>query len=379
MKIYPIIILVSVGVIGVFSYFIFFHKSSEKKEIFINEYIDDHKITGRTYHVSPQGDDARDGLSPQTSFLTIQYAIEHLMPGDGIVLADGVYDQDIVTVRSGDEKSKIIITGSRNAVVRGTGEKARIVEINHDHIILKGFTIDGLVGSGKEEDSYRDKLIYIEGKETLNGVNGVGIYNMHLKNAGGECVRIKYFSQKNEVAYNEINGCGAYDFILDGDGKNGEGIYIGTAPEQVEEDKNITRDVDQSHHNWIHDNVIDTQGNECVDIKEGSSFNIVEHNVCTGQKDKESAGLDSRGSENIFRENEVYGCVGAGVRLGGDEDDDGIKNDVMKNNIHDNKRGGIKVQTKPQGRICENVITDNGDDDLVGEYSDDVENASVCS
>ena len=35
--------------------------------------------------------------------------------------------------------------------------------------------------------------------------------------------------------------------------------------------------------------IITTQGNEGVDIKEGSCNNIVEDNYCTGQKDPDSA------------------------------------------------------------------------------------------
>ena len=52
-----------------------------------------------------------------------------------------------------------------------------------------------------------------------------------------------------------------------------------------------------------------------LDIKEGSSFNIVEYNKCTGQRDPNSGGLDSRGNDNIFRYNEIYDNLGAGVRL----------------------------------------------------------------
>ena len=336
------------------------------------------KISGTTYYVSPSGDDLKDGLSEKTPFVTIQKAVDLLMPGDGLVLMDGKYEQDFVTVRNGTEEKEIFITGSKKAIVHGSGKKARIIEINHDSVILSGFTVDGLAGDAKERKNYRDKLIYIEGKEASSGVEGVAVINMHLKNAGGECLRIKYFSQKNEIARNRITGCGAYDFIFDGGGKNGEGVYIGTAPEQVKEDKNITRDVDKSDYNWVHDNFIDTQGNECVDIKEGSSFNKIENNVCTGQKDKDSAGLDSRGNNNIFRSNEVFGCVGAGIRLGGDKESDGINNDVIENNLHRNNAGGIKIQSKPQGKICGNIISSNKKGDLVGEYGEDMKNEKKC-
>lgn len=38
------------------------------------------------------------------------------------------------------------------------------------------------------------------------------------------------------------------------------------------------------------------QGNEGIDIKEGSTHNLVEDNYCTGQKDPDSA-CESRGKK----------------------------------------------------------------------------------
>lgn len=336
-------------------------------------------IKGTTYFVSPYGNDANDGRSEQSAMLTIQRALDMLMPGDGIVLADGEYLQDFVTARSGAEGNLIIIKGSENAVVKGSGKKGRIAEVRHSHVALTGFTIDGLGGGdGSEKGHYRDKLIYVEGSYENRGVTGLKVVGMHLKNAGGECLRMKYFSRKNEVAHTKIKGCGVYDFKFQDGGKNGEGVYIGTAPEQVAEGHNATMDTDASDNNWVHDNVIDTGGNECVDIKEGSSGNKVERNTCTGQLDEDSAGMDSRGNGNIFRHNDVFGNVGAGIRLGGDNHDDGIENTIVNNYLHDNNNGGIKVESTPQGIVCGNRIENNTRGDMVGTYRDDVKNKKDC-
>lgn len=362
---------------------LFFVKEiSEKKTVLKEEEIRKKESTavvvGKKYFVSLSGNDSNDGLSAEKALLTIQKAVDKLEPGDSLFLADGIYFQDFITRKNGLENAEIIISGSEKAIIKGTGKIGRIIEINHSFNVLQGFTVDGLVGDSKEEKNYRDKLIYIQGKEPKKGVTGVKILNMHLKNAGGECVRIKYFSQKNEIAYNKINGCGAFDFIFSGGGKNGEGIYIGTAPEQTDDDKNPTSDVDHSDNNWIHDNVIDTQGNECVDIKEGSSGNLVENNRCTGQKDKDSAGFDSRGSGNIFLKNESFGNLGSGIRLGGDKKTDGIDNIIKDNYLHDNQNGGIKIQRLPQKQICQNRILKNKKGDFVGEYANEVKNQKVC-
>jgi hypothetical protein len=326
-----------------------------------------------SYYINPSGSDENNGKTRETPFKTIQKAVDLAMPGDVIYLLDGNYEQDIISKRNGTKENPITITGSHAAAVKGGGG-ARAIEINHDHIVLENFTIDGLHGDPKKQSGYRDKLIYVQGKEKGSGVTGLKITRMNIRNGGGECIRLRYFAQENEISKNTIQNCGVHDFVFNAGGKNGEAIYIGTAPEQRTDGKNPTSDIDRSDRNWIHDNKIDTRGNECVDIKEDSSENIVENNSCTGQKDKESAGLDSRGSGNIFRNNEVFGNLGAGVRLGGDEKDDGIENDVYSNIIRDNRSGGIKIMREPQGKICSNDMARNGKGNFVGDYAENFSN-----
>lgn len=308
---------------------------------------------------------------------SIQNAVDKAMPGDVIELSPGEYFQDIITKRDGMSESPIVLRGPKQAVLKGTGG-SRVLTINHSYITLDGFTIDGLNGSPDAKSSYRDKLIYAIGIKPNQGPSHLRIINMSIKNAGGECVRLRYFSKENEIAYNTIGPCGAIDYIFNGGGKNGEGIYIGTAPEQRSDKKNPDTQVDQSNNNHIHHNTIDTQGNECVDIKEGSSFNVVEYNTCTGQKDPESGGLDSRGNNNVFRFNTIQFSKGAGIRLGGDDDSDGINNDVYQNTIINNALGGIKFQRTPQGRVCGNEMKDNETGNSVGQYGEDFTPDKSC-
>jgi hypothetical protein len=180
-----------------------------------------------------------------------------------------------------------------------------------------------------------------------------------ISQADGECVRIKYRSTRNVIEKNLIHDCGRGDFVKNpGDGKNGEGVYIGTAPEQL--DRNPTHGPDHSDGNIVRDNVIATNGNECVDIKEGASANVVEFNDCTGQRDPESAGFDARGNGNVFRYNRSSGNAGGGIRLGGDTEADGLDNSVIGNVLVDNEGYGIKVLRVPQGVVCGNTIERNG-------------------
>lgn len=53
-------------------------------------------------------------------------------------------------------------------------------------------------------------------------------------------------------------------------------------------------------------NIISTYGNECVDIKEGSTENLIEENTCSDQFDEESGCYDVRGDDNIIRCYNLY-------------------------------------------------------------------------
>ncbi len=324
--------------------------------------------SGKNYFVSPSGNDKNSGQEEKSPLKSIQTALKKAKAGDAINLLAGEYRENIKTVRRGTVKQPIIIKGPRGAVLKGKGND-RVVEINHSYIRLEGFTIDGQRNEGKKEEDFADKLIYILGKEKKKKLYGLKISDMEIKNAGGECIRLRYLVQKSEIKNNTIKNCGIHDFRFNAGGKNGEAIYIGTAPEQRKDGKNPTSDVDKSDQNWIHDNYIETKGNECVDIKEGSSMNVVEKNKCTGQKDPESGGMDSRGNNNIFRDNEIFDNIGAGIRFGGDGQRDGIKNIAKRNVLRNNLAGGIKIERKPQREICGNTFLNNGNKDFFGKYA----------
>ena len=108
-------------------------------------------------------------------------------------------------------------------------------------------------------------------------------------------------------------------------------------------------------YNWIHHNTIKTYGNECVDIKEGSTNNLIEHNVCEEQRDPESGCIGSRGSGNTIRYNEIAECVGAGVRIGGN-DGYGEGNNIYGNDIKNCDKAAFNVMAPDQGTVCENEI-----------------------
>jgi len=314
---------------------------------------------GTAYFVSPRGSDENDGRSAESPLLTVQVALAKAEAGDAIRILPGEYLQDFSTVRSGEPGQPIRLIGVRGedgriAVIRGAGG-GHIVDIQHSHIWLEDLIINGLIGKASDFDGYRSKLVYVKGGGgTAQGLSGVRLLRLTLRNAGTECVRFKFSVSKSEVGESLLENCGVWDFRFDRGMKNGEAIYVGTAPEQLPDDYPDPHDL--SNENWIHDNWFRTNGAECVDIKEGSSRNLIEKNDCSGQRDPDSGGISIRGHHNFVRENIGHDNVGAGIRLGGDLPTDGIQNEVVGNQIHDNRFAALKIMSHPQAKVCGNRI-----------------------
>lgn len=339
----------------------------------------------RTWHVAPGAGQDGDG-SLEHPLGSIQQALGRAGPGDHVVLAAGEYREDPVSVRDGTPDRPIVLEGPRAAVVRGSGRSARVILIRHDHLTLRGFTVDGLDGDPRQRESWRNKLVYLTGEQPGDPVTGVRLLRLHLRNAGGECLRIRYHARDIEVAESVIERCGAYDFLLGGGGlgpharretgslppegapaalrrpgaggRNGEGIYVGTSSRQWDDGRNPSGGPDATHAVHLHHNRIDTGAAECIDIKEGAHDNLVEHNECHGQADPNSGGISVRGNANIVRHNRVLAPAGAGVRVGGNEVGGrryGVGNTVRDNRVEGAGRMPFKILVQPQALVCGNL------------------------
>jgi len=336
----------------------------------------------RHYYVSPQARAGQSGLSAATPLATLQQALTLAAPGDTIHLAPGDYRENVLSVNAGRADAPITIMGPPTAVLRGNGEASAAFYLTHSYYTLVGFTIDGLFGDPQDPKGYTEKLLYVQGKGEGTGVTGLRVLQMNFQHAGGECLRLRYFAQRNEIAYSIFHTCGLLDFEFHDGGKNGEAIYIGTAADQWADGKNPTAVPDESSYNWIHHNVMNTQGNECVEIKEGGYANLIEYNRCTGQLDPESAGIGARGSGNMIRYNVIYGNLGAGIRLGGHEAAGviyGTRNAVYGNDLFENVAGGIQIMVEPQAQICGNQVERNLGKSVFGDGSDTYRPTFPCS
>eukprot|EP00752_Nemacystus_decipiens_P016996 g15219.t1 len=204
--------------------------------------------------------------SPDGTPYSIGSALAEAGPGDTVVLADGEYDEAIVTVQGGERGNPLTITGGRSAVINAEYH-GRVVLVQHSWVTIEGFTVDGKIADADEAASYANKGVFVDsgntsGDETLEGFV---MREMSIINCGDECVRLKNFVVGAELSYNEISNCGVRDFVYGNSGKNGEGIYVGTSSTQWDDGPDGCSDI------LISRNVITPNGNECVDIKEGST------------------------------------------------------------------------------------------------------------
>lgn len=284
---------------------------------------------------APEGGDG----SAERPLRAISAALAAAGPGDAVSVGPGLYQEHLTSVRAGEPDAPIRLVGS-GAEIKGDG-RGRLVQLTHDAITLEGFRLTGA-----------DVLLWVQ------NATRVRVLGNTFSGAASECVHLKYFARGNEVAHNRIEGCGAENFDLDEEEKNGEGIYIGTAPERVS--RNPTDEPDDSGANWVHDNSIQAPA-ECVDVKEGSRGNLIEGNDCAGSRDPDGAGFSSRGVGTVFRANRSTGHAGAGIRLGGDEEGDGVDSVVVGNALVGNRGYGLKVVRPRQGLVCGNTVADNGD------------------
>ena len=62
------------------------------------------------YVSSKTGSDASDGRTPQTTFKTLQHAVDVAKAGDAITIAPGAYDQDLPLRVSAARAANVVVT-----------------------------------------------------------------------------------------------------------------------------------------------------------------------------------------------------------------------------------------------------------------------------
>jgi hypothetical protein len=347
----------------------------------------------RILYIDPAGADTNDG-SVKSPLQTIQAGLQKATPGTELLLAPGVYREELTTVHDGAPGAPITIKGPETGTDRAGRYKAtlygtgRVVSINNSYYTLDGFTIDGqeklanttfpttIATMNAFKDSVQSKvedgrLVYIGADDKARNLTGITLDNMFLNGAGGECVRLRNNAHDNMIANSVVQYCGLHG---KGSGQkravyhNGEGIYIGTSPNSDDQPMHAN---DSSSHNVVTRNIIRTFGSECFDVKENAHDNLFADNVCVGNTepaDNDGSNVELRGFANIVRNNQISESAGVSVKIKAD----GKKYDKGGNVVQDNRISGSAVALMldspiAQGPMCGNVLStatavDAGDD-----------------
>ena len=301
----------------------------------------------------------------------LQGAVDAAGPSDVICLATGQYvlDETLAITTSGEDDNPITLRSAPGeaAVVDGPDGDPAIELTGAAWWSLTDLEVTGgdiLLRLNRSTDNEFRRSVFHD--------------------AGGECVRIRDQSQRNRFSDNVVYACGVEGFTGEEGHKNGEGVYVGTAPEQRDRIGGVA---DHSDENALERNWFRTDGSEAIDIKEDSERNVVRDNVGLGSRDPDGAIFDSRGDRNEFLYNEAFAGAGAGFRTGGDEVDAGqngqraarvygADNVFRGNDAHDNAGYGYRFMVWPQDIDCTN--TSSGD--AKGAfYVDDEDVALSCA
>jgi len=216
----------------------------------------------------------------------LQQALNNAKPNDEIVLADGIYTGNFIipSANNGTKDYPIYLIGTAKAVLDGsTIQTGYVLYLQASFWNLKGFTItNGLKGLMCDE-------------ATNNTIEALTVFGI-----GEEAIHLRKFSK-----YNTVRNCIVYQAGLKTP-DYGEGIYIGTAVSNWPKYTNGKEDKCDSNlvvNNKVGPNITA----ECIDIKEGTTGNIIRNNFfdATGITGANSADswIDVKGNYTLIEGN----------------------------------------------------------------------------
>jgi hypothetical protein len=120
------------------------HTLSSVLIIFCSFILCEVSLLAKDYYVSLDGNNATGDGSIGNPWQTIGYALDYINPGDILYLRAGVYNEQVLSVRSGTANAYITIAAYNNeeAIIDGTGVDGRNgVIIDHSYLKLIGFNV----------------------------------------------------------------------------------------------------------------------------------------------------------------------------------------------------------------------------------------------
>jgi hypothetical protein len=187
-------------------------------------------------------------------------ALAAARPGQVVHLADGVYRGTFRIARSGRPDARIVLCGSRRAVLSGLspGNGYALHLRGASHWTLSGFTVTNA-----------QKGIMLD-RSSFNLLHGLAVHGI-----GQEGIHFRAASTDNLLEQSEVRNTGLVS------ARTGEGVYVGSALSNWCEHSGCQPD--RSDRNQIVGNRIGPATRaESVDIKEGTTGGLVRGNAFVG-------------------------------------------------------------------------------------------------
>lgn len=219
-----------------------------------------------------------------------QNALSQVKPGDTIHLTDGEYHGIFEAHVSGSSGQPIVLTGSRKALISSTNYGLHLDGVQY--WTLKGFTIQN------------SKKGLVLDNSSHNTIDDVEVH--HIEDEG---IHFRKGSSDNVLQNSYVHNTGLKQPGF------GEGVYIGSAVSNWEDQKPDHADRNKILNNKIGPNV----AAESIDIKEGTCCGIITGNHfdgtgMTGENSGDSW-IDLKGDKYTIENNEGVNSLTDGIQV----------------------------------------------------------------
>lgn len=222
---------------------------------------------------------------------SIQEGINRANPGQNVVVAPGQYriNRPITTVRHGEIDAPITISGPPGAIVRPLASVDRfhaLFHIKHDHIRLRGLTLDGLGDPNRanKPSQYKVRAVIrvLPPTDTKQYLRDIVVKPHAVGNSYWGTINLKRAIDV-EVGEFKVIGLAGAGYVKTGTQNKhaGEIVYVGTPPSAILQNVVPLWGIDQSRNIHIHhiDNSAGHAHSELVNTKLGTHNVLIEY--CT--------------------------------------------------------------------------------------------------
>jgi len=320
-----------------------------------------------TVFVGPDGNDADPGTESEP-VASISYAVNDIAdPGDTVHVLPGEYVEHAPLSQSGTADAPITLTGPLDAVLRPERGGHLPIAIRGNHIHITGLTITGLFDPENPEDPdsyFSGKLIGASAidlrPDGVEYLQGLVISPHRIGNAGQSLMNFTKIRDAEIGGFEVIGPAGANWLFEGSEGHNGEFVYLGTAPPNVQRRDDL-EEYDRTRNVRVHhiDNSAGHAHSELVDCKIGTQNITIEY--CTdggGVQSKDSyysRAISMDGHGCTMRWNIIQDAQGHGIRIGPQD----FLNDAAEYSMDEEPQTEFERTMGKEHTIYGNVFTGN--------------------